>query len=442
MYDIEHIEQNNAELLKAAVENGIIDTVQIQAQLDMREKERLLKKHPNKIYQGEDGHWYTYLPDETKKDGRRKIKKDTEEEVNAIVINYYKELEKKESNKYLTLRQVYPMWLRYKEVHTNATSSIKRWHADWNKFYLKDSPEIIDKPIIDLTELELDLWIHKLIKKYNMTKKCYYGMSIIIRQALDYCVEQLEILEENPFREVKINTKLFKKQVKKPDETQVFMIDETPKIVWSALENFRKNPNNTAPFAIILEFLTGFRIGEIVALKEKDVNLNVILMHRRETEIFDCSDFDNMKVIDRPVIEDAKTDAGVRDIPLIPQAKKIIDFVIAYNHQRGWYDEGFLFMNKGKRITIRSMRYHLNKYCEENGITPKSFHKARKTYISALIDQRVNINTIRQAVGHVDERTTYANYCFNRRNPKETYEQFECALIENNGLENCLPVNF
>ena len=44
----------------------------------------------------------------------------------------------------------------------------------------------------------------------------------------------------------------------------------------------------------------------------------------------------------------------------------------------------------------------------------KSFHKVRKTYISALIDSGLNINEICKAVGYTDERTTYGNYCYNR----------------------------
>lgn len=60
------------------------------------------------------------------------------------------------------------------------------------------------------------------------------------------------------------------------------------------------------------------------------------------------------------------------------------------------------------------------------GIIHKNSHKTRKTYISALIDGKVNINTIREMVGHADERTTYNNYCFDRSTEDE-----KKALIEN-----------
>ena len=67
----------------------------------------------------------------------------------------------------------------------------------------------------------------------------------------------------------------------------------------------------------------------------------------------------------------------------------------------------------------------------------KSFHKVRKTYISALIDSGININEIRKAVGHTDERTTFSNYCYNRVGKQETTALFENALVNENGISDC-----
>lgn len=52
------------------------------------------------------------------------------------------------------------------------------------------------------------------------------------------------------------------------------------------------------------------------------------------------------------------------------------------------------------------VKYRIEKCCDENGIKRKSFHKIRKTYISALLDAHISINEIRKACGHSDERTT------------------------------------
>ena len=85
-------------------------------------------------------------------------------------------------------------------------------------------------------------------------------------------------------------------------------------------------------------------------------------------------------------------------------------------------------MKQGKRIYDTAIRWRVEKYCNHIGIPYRSPHKIRKTYISKLIDDGVNINTIREMVGHEDERTTYKCYCYDRKTKNQTYEQLEHAL--------------
>ena len=56
---------SDLELLKYAVENGMINTALVQEKIEMQKREELLNKHPYKIYQGKDGKWYTYVYDST-----------------------------------------------------------------------------------------------------------------------------------------------------------------------------------------------------------------------------------------------------------------------------------------------------------------------------------------------------------------------------------------
>ena len=106
---------------------------------------------------------------------------------------------------------------------------------------------------------------------------------------------------------------------------------------------------------------------------------------------------------------------------IISLAKETID-------QEGFTDEDFMFQDKRGRITSRAVDFRIRKYCNHINIIQKSTHRIRKTYISTLIDAGLNINLIRQQVGHEDERTTYHNYCFNRMNEVETEAKLEAAL--------------
>ena len=54
----------NDELLKYAVENGMIDLSYVQEVIEMKKRKELLEKHRFKIWEGKVGRWYTFLPDE------------------------------------------------------------------------------------------------------------------------------------------------------------------------------------------------------------------------------------------------------------------------------------------------------------------------------------------------------------------------------------------
>ena len=47
----------NEELLKYAVENGMIDLSYVQEQVEMNRRNLLLNRHPYAIWEGNDGKW-------------------------------------------------------------------------------------------------------------------------------------------------------------------------------------------------------------------------------------------------------------------------------------------------------------------------------------------------------------------------------------------------
>ncbi len=117
-----------------------------------------------------------------------------------------------------------------------------------------------------------------------------------------------------------------------------------------------------------------------------------------------------------------------RQIFLTKDAKAVIQKAKEYQIQHGLDFNGYIFSCNGKPLSDRSVNGLYRKYCDKMDTIYKSSHKARKTFISALIDGNVNINTIRECVGHADERTTYNNYCFDRNTKTERENLIEKAL--------------
>ena len=417
--------KNNYDFSKATVEqmfsflveNGIINVGDTLNAMTKKHEENLLKKHPFDIWQGTDYRYRTYVEDESKPSGRRMIVKTYERDLLNYLIAFYEKQEQDKSIKNYTLERLYPEWKNYKSLHTTAETYITRINSDWNTYY-KDT-DIITIPIKDLTKLDLDEWAHKLIKDYNMTKNQYYNVTVIMRQALLYAVD-LGIIESSPFSLVKIDGKrLFRKTKKKPDHTQVFFQSEIDEISRMALEDFynRVKVYELAPLALLFQFQTGLRIGELCVVRYDDIEtpdyIHIQRMLRRDTN---------------EVVEHTKTSYGDRQIFLTAQAKHLIALAKERQESLSVDSSGYIFSINGKPLTERSVATLYVKYCKKAGIIQKSSHKSRKTYISALIDGKVNINTVREMVGHADERTTLGNYAFDRKTDSEKAQMIENAL--------------
>lgn len=428
---MENISMSDTELLQFAIQNGMIDTALVQEKIEMLKKKEILKKHPYKIWEGKNGKWYTYLPDDEK--GRKLVKRNTLDDIEKSIIVYWKRNSEEEKQKKIaeeiSLKNIFPNWLRYKQLHTDSTSYIKRITADWKRFYVKES-EFINMPLANMTKIFLDEWAHSIIKKYDLTKKSYYNMSMILRQCLDFAVEN-GWLESNEFAKVKINTKLFKRSKKKTGETQVYTIDEEEKLVKDMLRRFYDNPKNTAPLAVMFLFETGLRIGEDCAVKFTDIEKNYIHIQRQEVREFEMVDDFTMRFKEFKIVEYTKSDDGFRDVYLTDTARKIIEAAKVVNETYGYKNpEGFIFCKGDDNVNHYSIQAMIKRGCEHIEMMVKTSHKIRKTYISTLIDSGLNIDEIRRLVGHADERTTYGNYCYNRLTNKQTEEVIEKALTK------------
>lgn len=252
-----------------------------------------------------------------------------------------------------------------------------------------------------------------------MTKNQYYNVTVIIRQSLTYAVD-MGIIKENLFLQVKIDGKrLFRRAKKKPNETQVFTQEETDEITALAWEDYHNRTKlyELAPLALLFQFQTGIRIGELCVLRYEDIEnpdyIHIQRMFRRDSH---------------EIVNHAKTANSDREVFLTTTAKRLISAARERQQELGVNSNGYIFSINNQPVPPRAISSLYKKYCHKIGTIHKSSHKARKTYISTLIDARVNINTIRETVGHSSERTTLNNYCFDRHTASENASLFENAL--------------
>ena len=122
-----------------------INTGELSYYIEMKKREKaILQEHIEKFYhiwKNNKGAYMTYLPAPNKPKGRKSVSALTQEKLEQKIIDFYEaERRKKEL---ITLRLLYPKWLKYKELETTASTYIRRIDVDWKKYYLVD-------PIIDM----------------------------------------------------------------------------------------------------------------------------------------------------------------------------------------------------------------------------------------------------------------------------------------------------
>lgn len=402
-------------ILQYLEESGIICVDDVATEMKKTERKNLLKNHPYPITKGRDGRWRTYVKGG---DGRRRqIARSTYEKIEDALVDFYNEESCSVSRQEFTLESLYPSWIEYKRKHNAASTYIKRIDSNWKNWY--EGTPIVKIPLIKINKLMLDVWAHELIEKVGHVKKEYYNISIIMRQVLDYAVDA-EIISENLFRKVKIDSRqVFNPVKKKPSETQVFTKEEVDcifEVAWADFHQEHNRVHKLAPLAVMFQFQTGVRLGELCSLKYEDI---------RDSEIYVNRMF---RYETKEIVEYTKAHNEGRFVVLTSEAKKIIDAARKYQEKHGINASGYIFSINEQPLSYYSVRKLYDRYCKMIGTINKSSHKARKTYISALIDGHVNINVIRELVGHSDEQTTFRSYCYDRKNMEERKELIENAL--------------
>lgn len=399
----------------------MIDLAYVQEQVEMKKGEEILKRHQYSIWHSnKEDVWYSYLPDDSKANNRKKIKRKRKRDLEDVICDFYlsvqNESQETEQLKDYSIESMFYEFMTHKANEVNS-GTIKRMMADWTRFY-EPEKEFIAISVQNLTKINVDDFFNAVLGKHNLKKKAFYNMCGILKQTLEYAVDA-EYIEKNPYR-IKVNKKKFASSSKKPSAKEVFQADEKERLLDEMERRLRNNPSNTAPLAVMLDFELGTRKGEILAICRSDIVDNRIHIHRQLVEEFDTSNLSNMKSKGFQVVDYTKSADGDRWLPLTEQAKRIIKRIEAINEEYGHQYKDFLFVRDGRCLTPDAVDTQIKRGCEYIGIPVKTMHKIRKTYASTLLHNGVNLSIVKDMLGHADESTTLKHYIYNIEDSIET----------------------
>ena len=382
--------------MKYALEHGMIDMSYVQEQMEMNKRRELLEKHPYKIWEGKDGKWYTYIPDE--KRGRVLKKKNSKSLIEDDIVKYWKQQIENP-----TIMDIYDEWITGKLQREEIAKSTK---DRYDRQYEECLGNFGNRRIKTITELDIEEFILSIIHDKSLTAKGYSNLRTIMygvfrrakkRGLIDYNI--MEVISN-----IEISKKIFKKSIK-PDNMLIFTEDETRNIIDFIMQT---NPD-VISLGILLLFKTGLRPGELVALKKEDIAENYVMVRRTEIRYKDESGQEIYEVRDFP-----KTEAGIRNV-IIPKSQTWIVRNLLDINSNGEY----LFERKGERLRTYHFRKRLDTICRKLNIPSKSLNKIRKTYGTILIDNNIQDSIIISQMGHTDISTTRQYYYKDRNSAEE-----------------------
>lgn len=410
------LDSSNIEMLKYAIDCGIIDFNTIQTQIEMNERTKYLEMHPYSIWEDGNKNWNTYLPDEEK--GRIRKKRKSKKDIEDMVIDYWKV----ESDN-PTIKEVFEEWNdRRLELQKISSATHHRneqlFNRHFKEFGTQKIKNIESDSVVDFLEEQ--------IPKHNLKAKAFSNLKGITK-GLFKRAKKKKLINwniEEAFYELDISECDFKKDIKE-DCQEVFDEYEMPKIVEYLIENI-----DLRNMGILLMFVTGIRLGELVSLKTDVLEEDYFKIRRTETRSFN----DGHYIYE--VKEYPKSNAGVRNV-VIPE-----DYLWLYEKIKVLNTTGgYVFRNeKGERLTTVAIRRRLERICKKLNIYHKSPNKIRKTYGSILLDNNVDKRLIIGQMGHSEIACTETHYHRNRRsvdNKRKIVSNIpEFKILNENSIEN------
>ena len=292
-------------------------------------------------------------------------------------------------------------------------------------------PELGNRILGSITRSDLQQVIYHTAEKglsASTVKKVISFFYLIFKYA---CIER--IIPDNPAVELNFPKKIvYHNTIKKPDDfftigKKVFSSEEIEKFKRTA-EIRLPNGGYLYKYGYIFLFMlnTGLRVGEVLALKWKDVVIsedkNYVCVYKTVaygTENIEEQLYVNSKgqivCSQKPkfyVQNEPKTFSSKRIVPLLPEAK---EYLLKYKEQFYKSEDTFIIhSNNGNGLEPLTQSSFQHRFCvfkkAANVNTSASLHALRHTFATRLYRENIPLKYISAALGHSSTKITSDAY--------------------------------
>ncbi|WP_340222130.1 site-specific integrase [Fusobacterium nucleatum] len=250
----------------------------------------------------------------------------------------------------------------------------------WYQNYKKNVSDVtLNNLTIQLKKLDVfdeikikELKIHTLQKFFDDMDNSYGTKSFvrsILNMIFDFAVKN-EFIETNKIKFIELGKN------EKVIQRKIFTREEI-KTMFDNLDSNNRYIKKMTYGTLILIY-TGLRVGELINLKTKDVDLDKNIIS----------------------IVESKTTAGIRKIPI---SEKIVDL---FKNNIDNTKEYFFFNKKGNKYEYFNFKFQFEKMLDLLGLERHTIHDTRHTFATLLNNADANSTSIIKLIGHSDFSTT------------------------------------
>ena len=250
-------------------------------------------------------------------------------------------------------------------------------------------PFFKDFKIININE-KIILEFTKYLKEQSLGNKRIKDILLVLKQFLDYKDINIKVeLPKVPYNKI---TTLSNNEIK-------------------IIENAAINSNDIKIFAILLVLFTGIRIGELCALKWKDIDLENKMIHISKTLIRVKNKDFKSKYKTKIILDTPKTQNSIRDIPI---NETILPYFKKFKKDNNCY----LLTSNNTFITTKEYYIFYLNFLKSLSIKKYKFHILRHTFATRSLLCGVDIKSLSEILGHSSIKTTLDLYVHITNNEK------------------------
>lgn len=329
------------------------------------------------------------------------VKKDVVKKMNEYL--HKQDIDELPTDEHMTLEKWFFLWLFEFRVNDLKPSSFERYEGIYRN-YIKDSP-IGKMKLVELRAPHMQRYYNSLLSD-GISIGVVRTINSFISTSLKEAIRQ-GYINRNYCQSVKLP------RVPKKSQDKIYTV-----FTKQEQEDFTQNiKGHPLEAAFIIAMATGIRLGELLALRWDDIDLeentlNINSSIRRVTYIEKDGTRESKTIEQSP-----KTESSIRVIPFPSSINSIIRrHRIAQNEDKLklgelYADSGLVFANEvGLPLDTKLIPRNFQSVLKDNNMRVIKFHSLRHTYATRLFESNVPVKTVQMLMGHSNMNTTMNIY--------------------------------